>query len=81
VNITVVTPAAVSLTAPRVTNSFFSFNYNADVGLRYAVERSTDLSTWVALTTNIASNTAASFSEGTVASPPRMYRVNRLPNP
>jgi hypothetical protein len=79
VNISVVTPVAVNLTSPHVTGSLFGFNYSANVGLRYVVERSSNLSTWTPIITNIAAGNPVSFSEGTNLG--SFYRVGRLPNP
>jgi Bacterial Ig domain len=80
VNITVVTPVAVNLASPQITGGSFSFNYSANVGLRYVVERSSDLFNWTKILTNVAVGNPASFSEG-VSNPGRFYRVGRLPNP
>lgn len=81
VNITVVTPAAVALTPPRINGGFLSFNYSADRGLKYVVQGSPDLSAWVPLVTNIAAETSVPFSENSSAVPTRFYRVERVPNP
>jgi hypothetical protein len=80
VNISVVTPVAVNLTTPHITGGSFLFNYSANVGLRYVVERSSNLFNWTPIVTNVAGSNPASFSEG-VINPGRFYRVGRLPNP
>jgi hypothetical protein len=80
VNITVITPVAVNLTSPQVASGLFSFNYSANVGLRYVVERSSNLFNWTPLVTNVAAANPTPFSES-VANPGKYYRVGRLPNP
>ena len=81
VNISVVTPVAINLSSPQVGSGQFSFNYSANVGLRYVVQRSSNLFDWTSIVTNTASSNPVLFSEGAVASPPGFYRVGRLPNP
>jgi len=81
VNITIVTPAAVTLTSPHIGSGLFSFNYSANAGLSYVVQRSSNFVNWVSIATNVASGSSVPFSESVVASPPRVYRVGRLPNP
>jgi len=81
VNITVVAPVAVSLTAPGAGNGLLSFSYSADPGSSYVVERSSNLVDWVAVVTNAASSSLVPFSEALTATPSRYYRVGRLPNP
>ncbi|MGO8678169.1 MAG: Ig-like domain-containing protein [Limisphaerales bacterium] len=81
VNITVVAPVPVSMTAPSVGGGLFGFSYSANPGLSYVVQSSANLVDWVSVATNVASSTLVSFSEALTANPSRYYRVGRLPNP
>ncbi len=82
--ISVVDPVPVSLAAPRVSApSGFQFSYSANVGLKYVVQRSTNLlaTNWLAIATNTAVASPASFSDPAATGSPGFYRVVRLPNP
>jgi plastocyanin len=81
VNISVVTPLALSNSVPVVAAGQFSFNYSANVGLTYVVQRTSDLSTWVNVVTNAASVNPSHFTESAVVSGARYYRVLLQPNP
>ena len=81
VNISVVTPASVTLSPPLISNGLFQFNYTADAGLRYVIENSSNLSTWSAVTTNAASSSNEKFEEAFNVNLFRFYRVGRMPNP
>lgn len=79
VNISVVSPVAVSLSSPTVSGGLFSFSYNANPGLRYVVEQSSDLINWTPIVTNTPPSSPVSFSQSVGAF--NFYRVGRLPNP
>src|SRR5947207_9154855 len=81
VNISVVAPAAVTLSSPVVSNGQFQFTYSADAGLRYAVENSSNLVNWSSLTTNTASTSTVLYREAFDVNGLRFYRVERLRNP
>src|SRR5206468_6324580 len=84
VAITVVTPAAVVLSSfQQLTPSIFRFTYSANTGLRYLVQRSTDLtsSIWTPLNTNTAAGSSVNFTNSNAPSSAAFYRVARLPNP
>jgi hypothetical protein len=81
VSITVVSPIAVTATAPHVGSGQFSFSYSANVGLTYVVFRSPDLATWTPVATNKAAVNPVAFSEPLSANSASYYRVARLPNP
>ena len=81
VNISVVTPVSVALSPPLITNGLFQFNYTANAGLRYVVERSSNLVTWTGSVTNTASSGNVPFGEAFNLNILRFYRVGRLPNP
>jgi len=81
VNISVVAPAAVTLSSPVVSNGQFQFTYSADAGLRYVVENSSNLVNWSSLTTNTASGSTVLYDEVLDVNVLRFYRVGRLRNP
>lgn len=81
VNITVVNPATVSLSATSVDSDQFSFSYIADIGLTYVVQSSSNLVDWVSLATNTATVNPVPFSDPLSANGIKFYRVGRLPNP
>ena len=83
VTINVVTPVAVNMSAPVVSdNGQFSLSYSANPGLRYVIERTLTLTNpgpqnWTALATNVASSNPQTFT--TPATNVRaFYRVGRL---
>ena len=81
VNISAVTPLAVSNSAPIITNGHFTFKYTANPGLSYVVQNSSNLSNWVPLSTNVAATTPVPFSDTFFSNSLRFYRVGRVPNP
>jgi plastocyanin len=81
VNITVVTPVAVSNFFPRVSNGQFVFNHTANPGLRYAVENTTNFAAWSPVATNTAVSNSVEVSDSFQVGNLRFYRVGRLPNP
>lgn len=80
VNVTVVAPVAVSLSSPRAAGGMFSFNYAANPGLTYVVQNSSNLLTWLPMTTNVAATNPVPFTN-VVSNGAWFYRVGRLPNP
>jgi hypothetical protein len=82
ISLSVVTPAAVVLTAPlRLSPTQFRFNYTANTGLTYVVERSVALTGFFRLNTNTAAGTNIVFTDGSATNPRNFYRVGRVPNP
>jgi len=84
VTITVVTPVPVVLSAPnQLPTANFQFSYTANAGLRYVVQRSTNLtsSSWTIITTNTAGSSLENFTDLNATVNPAFYRVGRLPNP
>lgn len=84
VNISVVTPVAVTMTnssASHGTN--FQFSYGANVGLTYVIQKATSLApaNWVPIVTNIAASNPTNYMDTHATSNPAFYRVGRLPNP
>jgi plastocyanin len=81
VNIFVVTPAAVSNYAARVVDGQFVFEHTANAGLRYAVDRSSNLTSWSAVATNTAASNSVEVMDVFRAGSLLFYRVGRLSNP
>ena len=57
------------------------FSYSADVGLRYAVERSATLSNWTTIWSNTANVNPMTVTDTAATNRMNFYRVRRLPNP
>ncbi len=81
VNITIVSPIALSVSAPEITNGQFAFNYTADPGLTYVIQNSSNLVDWLPVATNVASSNPVRFTDSFISSISRFYRVGRLLNP
>jgi hypothetical protein len=81
VNISVVTPVAIVLSSATNSSAVFGFNYTANPGLSYVVQSSSNFTTWLPLSTNLASGSPVHFTNGLVPNSYRYYRVGRLPNP
>jgi plastocyanin len=81
VNITVVTPVAVSNSVPGIAGGQFSFDYTANPGLTYVVEISSNLLNWLPIGTNVASNNPVIFTDSSGLGAQRFYQVVRQPNP
>ncbi len=80
VNVSIVTPTAISMSQPKVSAGQFSFSYSTDPGLSYLVQGTADLKTWVPVLTNVATANPSTFSTP-AAGVGHFYRVGRLPNP
>jgi len=82
ISVSAVTPVAIILSSPqRVSGTNFQFNYSANVGLKYVVEQSANLSSWNSLGTNTAAGNPVTFVHTNASASPGFYRVGRLPNP
>ena len=82
VMVRVVSPAPITLSAAqKLSTTSFQFNYSATIGLSYVVERSADLSQWVARSTNTATSSSEVFLDQDASSNAGFYRVQLLPNP
>jgi hypothetical protein len=81
VNITVVAPVTVSNSTPVVANGQFSFDYSANPGLSYVVQKSANLLDWIPIATNTAATNPQHFTDTFVPGSTLFYRVGRLPNP
>lgn len=84
VSVSVVTPSPITIGASaRTSPTNFQFSYAADIGLRYIVQRSTNLLAvnWLTLATNLAASNPVNFADTNATASPGFYRVGRLPNP
>ena len=84
VNISVVTPVAVTLTNSKtLLRTNFQFSYAANVGLSYVIEKNTNLvfGSWTPIATNVAASNPTNFVDNHATNSPAFYRVGRLPNP
>ena len=82
VTVHVVTPAVITLTQPqRPTRSSFQFTYTATPGLHYIVQRSSDLSSFASLRTNLAAASPVTFVDTNATGTMNYYRVELQPNP
>ena len=81
VNITVVSPVAITLASQQITNGQFAFDHTANPGLSYVVQNSSNLVDWVPVFTNVAASALVHFTEGFSPNLNRYYRVGRQPNP
>jgi hypothetical protein len=82
VTLTVVNPVPIVLGA--VQRSFGTqsvFSYSAEVGLRYAVERSATLSNWTTISSNTADVNPMTVTDTAATNGMNFYRVRRLPDP
>jgi plastocyanin len=84
VSVSVVTPVPLIVGAPTpLSSTSFQFNYSANVGLRYIIQESADLTSpgWVTIATNTVASNPAVFTDTQATNNPGFYRVGRLPNP
>lgn len=82
--VSVVTPIPLMLgAATPLSSTSFQFNYLANVGLRYIIQESTDLTSpgWVTIATNTAASNLEVFTDTQATNNHGFYRVGRLPNP
>jgi plastocyanin len=81
VAIKVVTPTPIVLSLPRrVSASAFQFEFNADPGLSYVVQRSGALSDLIAISTNTATSNTINFLDTNATGAVNFYGVHVLPN-
>ena len=82
--ISVVNPSPILLSVPTPQPAGnFQFSFTADTGLRYVVQRSTNLLSpdWANLGTNQAGGSSVTYTDLNTTVSPAYYRVGRLPNP
>jgi hypothetical protein len=84
VTIHVVTPVPIVLSAPQfLPAADFRFDYTANTGLTYIIQRSSNLNSnnWTTISTNVAGGSPVLFDDTTASGNPGFYRVGLLPNP
>ncbi len=82
VNINVVTPVAIVLSAPqRLSASTFQFTYSANPGLTYVVQKGTSLPDLPPISTNTATSSTVTFTDTSATGPMSFYGVHLAPNP
>jgi hypothetical protein len=82
VSVSVVQPVPVVLTnSQKPSAAQFRFDYSANAGLQYVIERSATLTGFTPLITNTAAASSVSFTDNAPALSTNFYRVGRLPNP
>jgi hypothetical protein len=64
-----------------LANNQFTFSYNANPGLTYVVQKSSNLVNWVSLSTNVASSSPVQVTDAFVPANSQYYRVGLAPNP
>jgi len=83
VTISVVTPLPLAISTPQSSFAGFQFNYPANVGLSYVIQRTTNLAAgnWIPVVTNVAASNPVVFADIHATNNQNFYRVGRLPNP
>jgi len=84
VMINVVTPAPLVLGGSvQFSSTNFQFNYPANAGLNYVIQKSSDLTSnnWVSILTNMADSDSITFVDTNISVDPKFYRVVRRSNP
>src|SRR5690348_10253834 len=79
----VVTPVPIVLSAPQfLPPSDFRFDYTANPGLTYTVQRTSNLNSgsWTTLSTNTAASSPVLFDDPAASGNPGFYRVHLQPN-
>jgi plastocyanin len=74
-------PPSVLIAPQFIPPSTFQFNYSASSGQSYVVQRSSDLSAWVSLKTNVAGGGSVFFQDTNAAAAKDFYRVFQLSTP
>jgi len=81
VTLTAIAPVPIVLGAVQRFGTQFVFSYSADVGLRYAVERSATLTNWTTIWSNTANVNPMTFTDTAATNGMNFYRIRQLPNP
>jgi hypothetical protein len=69
-------PPRPKLSEPQMLNGVFEFSFQAQPGLNYIIEASTNLSTWLPIWTNLANDASQSVMDADATNYPfRFYRV------
>jgi plastocyanin len=81
ISLVVVAPQPILLTAPlRISDTTFQLSFSTVPGLRYVVQRSTDLLNWTGISTNIAASNSFSFQDTNASPAAAFYRVGNVPS-
>jgi hypothetical protein len=82
INVSVISPSPLVIgNALKPGPSQFRFDFAANAGLRYVIERSSTLSSFLPLVTNTAAGSSIAFTDNVPGLNTNFYRVGRLPNP
>jgi plastocyanin len=82
VTVSVISPSPLVIgNALKPAPSQFRFDFAANAGLRYVIERSSTLSSFLPLATNTAAASSIAFTDSVPGLDKNFYRVGRLPNP
>src|SRR5882724_5328954 len=82
VSISVVDPVPITIKDPFfVSATQFRLTYTANTGLKYVVERSSSLTNFSGISTNVATSSSVNFTDRAAVGLQNFYRVGRLPNP
>lgn len=81
VNISVLLPGTTTLSGSKVAAGLFTFDYTTTPGLKYAVEKSSDLVTWQPLVTNTAAGNLEHYTNTFVPNAAWYYRVGQVTGP
>ena len=77
----IVPPATIVISQPVISSNQFKFRYNAELGLSYVVQNSSNLMTWLPVATNVAASNPVDFTHNIISNGPWFYRVGRPPGP
>ncbi len=80
VNVSVINPKPVNVSAATVSGGLFSFSFTSDSGLSYVVQSSSNLVDWLSLVTNTAAAGSMPFASP-ATNGALFYRIGLLPNP
>ncbi|HEY3853785.1 MAG TPA: hypothetical protein VGO67_05265 [Verrucomicrobiae bacterium] len=69
------TTPVINASAASISGENFSFNYNADPGLEYIVQSSTNLVDWISVATNSGAGGTAAYSNTVIFAGSGFYRV------
>ena len=74
-------PPIVLSNPQRVSDTQFQFDYTANAGLRYVIQRSDSLTNFTAINTNTATGSSVTFTDSAATLDSSFYRVGLLPSP
>ncbi len=82
ITVHVVTPVPIVLSsAQRLSPAGFQFNYSANTGLTYVIQRAAALPGFAPIKTNMATNNPMLFQDSSATAAQGFYRVQLQPNP